>query len=370
MKFIALRSNIKEAISIIEKAVGENTNLPILKNILIEAKGGVIVFSATNLEIAISHKVIGKVIEEGKVSPPLGLFSSLIGNIQTDRLNFESKGNNLEITTDNYNAVINGLPVEDFPITPSIKNKEKVILIKGVILKEAIQQVAVASQFSDMRPELNSILLNFSLENLIFAATDGFRLAEKTLSATLFSVKNKDPFKVLIPLRSALEIARIIKEEEGVEVFWDENQMLVATEKTEIISRLIEGNFPDYSGILPQKFDAETVVNKEEFSSSIKLTGVFGQKNSEVRIKMHENKKALEIISADQVLGENKQTISAKIKGDIKEIFFNWRFLNDALKGVRTEEVFLGLQEDGGPALIRSVSDTSYFYILKPILKV
>ncbi len=370
MKFIALRSNVKDAISIIEKAVGENANLPILKNILIEAREGVVVFSATNLEIAINHKVAGKVIEEGRVSPPLGLLSSLIGNIRSDRLNFETKGNNLDVTTDNYNAVVNGLPVEDFPITPSIKNKEGSISIKGAILKEAIQQVVVASQFSDMRPELNSVLLNFSLENIVFAATDGFRLAEKTLSKTLFSVKNKDTFKILIPLRSALEMARVIKEEENVDIFWDENQILAVTEKTEIISRLIEGNFPDYSGILPQKFDAEIVVNKDEFSSGIKLAGVFGQKNSEVKIKIHENKKAIEITSADQVLGENKQTIPAKIKGDINEIFFNWRFLGDAVKGVGTEDIFLGLQEDGGPALIRSVSDTSYFYILKPILKV
>ncbi len=112
MKFVALRSNIKEAVSVIEKAVGENSNLPILKNILIEAKDGVILFSATNLEIAISHKVAGKIIEEGRVAPPLALFSNLISNIQSDRLNFEAKENNLEITTDNYSAVINGLAPE------------------------------------------------------------------------------------------------------------------------------------------------------------------------------------------------------------------------------------------------------------------
>lgn len=369
MKFIALRSGIKEAISIIEKAVGENTNLPILKNILIEARDGVIIFSATNLEIAINHKVAGKVIEDGKVSSPLNLLSSLIGNIQTDRLNFESKNNNLEVTTDNYDAVINGLSPDDFPITPTIKNKEKFITIKGAIIKEAIQQVVVASQYSDLRPELNSILFDFSIEKLTLAATDGFRLAEKSLPSVLFSSKNKEPFRILVPLRTTLEIARVVREEDEVKIFWDENQVLITTESTELISRLIEGNFPDYSSIIPLEFGAEIVVDREEFASAIRLAGVFGQKNSEVKMKIYESKKAVEVVSADQALGENKQTLPAKIKGDIKEIFFNWRFLADATKGIKTEDMFLGLQEDAGPALIRSTSDNSYFYILKPILK-
>lgn len=369
MKFIALRSNVKEAISIVEKAVGENANLPILKNILIEAKDGVITFSATNLEIAISHKVTGKIIEDGKVSPPLNLLSSLIGNIQSDRLNFESKENNLEVTTDNYNAVVNGLSADDFPITPTVNDKEKFISIKSTLLKEAIQQVVVASQYSDLRPELNSILFDFSIEKLILAATDGFRLSEKSLPSNLFTSKTKEPFKILVPLRTALEISRVMNDEDEIKLFWDENQILASTETTELISRLIEGNFPDYSGIIPKGFGAEVVVNREEFAAAIRLAGVFGQKNSEVRMSIHENKKAVEITSADQALGENKQILPAKIKGEMGDIFFNWRFLADAMKGIKTEDAFFGLQEDAGPALIRSASDNSYFYILKPILK-
>jgi DNA polymerase-3 subunit beta len=369
MNFVALRSNIKEAITAVEKAVTDTTNLPILKNILIEAKDGMITFTATNLEIAVRRKVTGKVIEEGKVAPPLSLIASLISNIQSDRLNFEAKGDNLEVTTDNYSAVINGLPVDDFPITPSVGDGERYITIKGAILKEAIQQVSVASQFSDLRPELNAILFNFSLENIVFAATDGFRLSEKSLPANFFTAKEKEPFKLLIPLRTALEIARIIAEDEEVMIMHDENQILAHTETTELISRLTEGNFPDYSGIIPYEFSAEIVVDREEFGSAVKLAGVFGQKNGEIRMRIHPNKKAVEIASADQALGENMHTLPAKVKGEIGDVFFNWRYLADAIKGIKTEEMFIGLQEDAGPAMIRSGTDNSYFYILKPIIK-
>ena len=370
MKFIAIKSNIKEAVSVIEKAAGENPNLPILKNLLIVAENNTITFIATNLEIAISHKVAGKIIEDGRATVPISLLSNLIGNIQSDRLNFEKKGNNLEIATDNYRAVLNGLPPDDFPLTPKIKDEGGHIEIKGVFLREAIQQTTVASQFSDLRPELNSVLFNFSLESLKLAASDGFRLAEKTLPANLFSAKKMEPFKILVPLRTSQEISRIMKDDEMVSVFRDENQVLFKTERTELISRLTEGSFPDYTGLIPAGFAAEVTVNREEFLNAIKLAGVFGQKNSEVKMKIHHNKKAVEISSADQSLGENVNLLAAKIKGDAEEeVLFNWRYLSDPMKSIKSEDALIGLQEEANPALIRSTTDASYFYILKPILK-
>jgi DNA polymerase III subunit beta len=369
MKFIAIRSNIKDAISILEKATGENQNIPILKNILIEADENTITFTATNLEIAVNHKVAGKVIEAGKVTVPITLLSSLIGNIQSDRLNFEKKGNDMEVATDNYSATIHGMSAEEFPITPKINSGEGFLEIKGAFLREAIQQVTVASQYSDLRPELNSIFLNFSLENLRFASTDGFRLAEKTLPSNLFSAQTLEPFKILLPLKTGLEISRVFKDEDVVRITMDENQVLFKTEKTELISRLIEGAFPDYSAIVPHDFAAEIVVDREEFANAVKLLGVFGQKNSEVKIKVHQNKKAIEMSSADQALGENVYTLAAKIKGELLEMHFNWRYLGDPLKAIKTDDIFLGVQEEANPALIRSTSDTSYYYVLKPILK-
>ncbi len=369
MKFIAIRSNIKDAISIIEKATGENQNLPILKNILIEVSENTILFMATNLEIAIKHDVAGKVIQPGKITAPLALLSGLIGNIQSDRLNFEKKGNDVEVATDNYSAVIHGMPPDDFPITPKIKDNEGYLEIKAAFLKEAIQQVTVASQYSDLRPELNSIFFNFSLEDLKLASTDGFRLAEKTLPSNLFTAKKVEPFKVLLPLKTGLEITRIFKDEEMIRVTMDESQILFKSEKTELISRLIEGSFPDYSAIVPHDFTAEIVVDREEFANAIKLSGIFGQKNSEVKINTHQNKKAIEMRSSDQALGENVYTLAAKIKGEPGDIYFNWRYLADPLKAIKTDDIFLGLQEEANPVLIRSTSDTSYFYVLRPILK-
>lgn len=369
MKFIALRSNIKEAISVVERATGENANLPILKNTLIEASGAGITITATNLEVAVTCVISGKVIENGKITTPLSLFSSLISNLQSDRLNFDKKGNNLEVKTDNYNATIQGLPAEDFPITPKIKNAKGKLEIKAALLKEAIQQVTVASQFSDLRPELNAVFFDFSIESLKLAATDGFRLAEKTIPKNLFTSQYEEPFKILVPLKTSLEVVRMTRDDEMVTIFHDESQVVFKTERAELISRLIEGNFPDYSAIIPKQFTTEVIIGREEFANAIRLAGVFGQKTSEAKISAHPNKKALEVSSADQALGDNTYFLPAKIKGGAIETFFNWRYLADPIKVMKTEELQIGFQEETNPALLKSPNDSSYFYILKPILK-
>lgn len=174
---------------------------------------------------------------------------------------------------------------------------------------------------------------------------------------------------MLVPLKTAYEISRITKDDELVRIHYDENQVLFKTETTELISRLIEGNFPDYSQIVPKKLVAEIVVETAEFWNGVKLASVFGQKNGEIEVKIHPNKKTVEIVSADQALGENSYLLPAKIKGEAINVIFNWRYLVDALKVIKTEEVLLGLQEDANPAIIRPAVDGSYFYIIKPILK-
>lgn len=369
MKFIIIKSNLKDILSITERSVGENINLPILKNVFIKAQDNLIIFIATNLEIGVMCRAVGKVIEDGSITVPVGLLLNLISNIKSDRLNFETKGNTLEIKADNYNATIQGLAPDDFPALPNIKNPESKLEIKGMFLKEGIEQVAIAAQTSDLRPELNSILFDFSLESLKLAATDGFRLAEKTIPVNNFITSEIEPFKILIPLKTCFEVLRIIKDEDIVAISCDENQVLFKTERAEFISRLIEGNFPQYSQLIPKKLVTEVVVDTAEFWGGVKLAAVFGQKNGEVDLKIHPNKKAVEIAAKDQALGENAYMLPAKVKGEATEVVFNWRYLSDPLKIIKTEEITLGLQEEASPAIIRPAADGSYFYIVKPILR-
>ncbi|HUZ92687.1 MAG TPA: DNA polymerase III subunit beta [Candidatus Paceibacterota bacterium] len=367
MKFIIIRSNLKEGISAVERAAGEHLNLPILKNILFETEGNKIKITATNLEIAITYAVTGKVIEEGKFTAPAGILGNLVNNLQSDRLNIEENKGKLEIKTDNYEAKVQGLPADDFPIMPKIKNQKESIEIKGVILKNGLEQALVAAQFSEIRPELNSVFFKFSLNNLKIVATDSFRLAERTIPSEQFTAKLEKEFSILIPLKTAQELSRIIRDDDTVNIYRDENQVLFKTASMELLSRLSEGTFPDYAAIIPQKFDAEMIFNRQEFMNALKLAGVFGNKSGEVKLVVQENKKAVELISSDQTLGENNYMLPVKAHGTTDAIVFNWRYLADALKTLKTEDVFLGVNNANNPAMIKSPGDASYLYILKPI---
>lgn len=362
-----MRSNLRDAILAAERATGENQNLPILKNLLIEATDNKIVITGTNLEIAIKATALGKVIEGGKFTAPASLLANIINNIQSDRLNIEDKKGKLEIKTDNYNALAQGISAEDFPITPKIKDINNHLEVKGAVLKEALEQTLIAAQFSDLRQELNNIFFNFSVNNLKIVATDSFRLGEKTIASDSFTTNHKEGFSLLIPLKTVQEISHIIKDEDAVRIYHDENQILIRAGQTEILSRLSEGSFPDYGAIIPKKFAAELIFKRQEFLSALKLAGIFGSKSGEVRLRALENKKTIEIISSDQTLGENNYTLPAKIQGKLGEIIFNWRYIADALKAIKSEDVFFGLNGGDEPAEIKSPSDASYIYILKPI---
>lgn len=353
-----------------ERTIGDSTNLPILKNVLIQTENGKIKFTTTNLEIATTAFIPGKVIEGGSVTAPVAVLRELTNNLQGERVSLESKKTGLGVKTDNYNATIQGLPSEDFPIIPKIKNQTNFIRLKCGLLKDTLGQVVVSAQFSELRPELNSTLFDFNLDEIKLAATDSFRLSERTIPKSQFFTNHADKFKILIPLKTSQELIRILKDDGEVKIYNDQNQVLFEADEFQLISRLIEGNFPDYSAIVPKEFDTAVTADREELLNALRLAGVFSPKINEVRIKIPESKKGvLEVFSMDQALGENSYLLPAKIQGKPQDISFNWRYLSDGLKSITSKDVFWGINKENKPALLRAPGDTSYFYVLMPILK-
>jgi DNA polymerase-3 subunit beta len=369
MNLILIKDKLRDGLQAVYRASDNHQNLPILKNVLIASGDNQIKLSATNLEIAVSYKVAGKVLEPGSITVPVETLLNLINNLQSERLSLETKSSILEIKTDNYQAKIQGLPPEDFPLIPQISNIEESISLDGGVLKEALTQVSIATQFSELRPELNSVAMTFNLESLVFAATDSFRLAEKTLQNHEFKTSLSRDVFCLIPLKSVQELLRVLKDGEEVTIHLDQNQILFKAEQFEFISRLLQGSFPDYKKVIPEKYGAEAVLKKEELAGALKLTGILSPKISEVKIKFLENKKAMEIFSVEESVGENSYVLSAKISGKTGEVGFNWRYLLDGLKAIPREEVLFGVNDDNHPSILKSAADPSYFYILMPILK-
>src|SRR3990167_801293 len=256
MKFIILKKNLKDGLRAIEKITTDNLNLPILKNFLIESFDNKIKLSATNLELAITTFISGKIIENGGITVPLGIFSAIINNLQSERVNIELKNNKLLIKTDNYGAEIQGVKKEEFPIIPKITDDQFYLEINNSILKNSLTSI-IDSVGVNARPEFNGILFDYQSTLLKLAATDSFRLSEKTIFNTQFESNFDKNFKIIIPNKTIQEIIKELQINESVEmekvfIYLDPNQIFLKNESVEIISRLINGDFPDYSQIIPK----------------------------------------------------------------------------------------------------------------------
>lgn len=368
MNSILIKDKLKEGVDVVSRITGEHPTLTVLKNILIEARKDKIQLTGTNLEIGIQYTIPGKVSQEGAITVPAAVFNQLLGTLSEDRVVLSVKDATLEVTTDSYTAKIQGISAEEFPLIPKIESEEEYIAIEADVLRDAISSVLAASQFSELRPELNAIYFHFGMDKIVLAATDSFRLTEKTIMDNEFTSALDEEYTVLIPLKTSQELVRILKKGE-VRIIRDDHQVLFITQEARIISRLVDGAFPDYHAIIPKDFQAELTLDREEFINAVKLTGVFGSAVPEISLRAAANEKGVELSARDEKLGENHYILPAKMKGDLQEVNFNWRYLLDGLKSLDAKEIIFGVNEENKPAILRAQSDPTFFYIVMPILK-
>lgn len=366
MNLIILRTNLLDGLSSVERAVGENTNLPILKDILIKTRDNKIEFISTNLELAVEASVSGKIIEKGEITVPFSIFNSTVKNLNTERIILEEKGKKLVIKTDNYEAIIQTHDPKEFPIIPSISNEKHSVRINTKDLKEAIGSVIIAAQYSDIRPEISGVFLNYSDGNLIFAATDGFRLSERKLGQKQIKTEMEE-FSVIVPLKTATEVMRMFNKDEEVEIFIDPNQIMFRAQTEKVISRLIDGTFPDYQSVIPKQIQNEVSAERNELINALKLASGFSGRANDVTIKIGDGNKFLEIYSSDNALGENCYKVPVKTKGEKFSLVFNWRYVLDGLKIYKSPDVTIGVNSSDKPVVIKSANEPELTYVAMPI---
>ncbi len=370
MNVIVLKNNLKEALSIISGARKESGNLPILKNFLLETQGEKLKLSSTDLEIGINALISAKIIKEGSLVIPYNIFNQIINNLTSERISLEKKDNSLLITSDNYKAKISTVSKEDFPIIPEIKNKKANFCeCESDYFIESLSSVVSACQVSDIRPELSGINFWFKNNEIKLAATDSFRLAEKTMSDKKIDFQFEKEFSFIIPLKTASEIIRIfsLKKDEKIKIFFELNQISVESENIKLFSRLIEGKFPEYEFIIPKDFETEAVMDKNDLVGALKLSGSLSNRLNEVKFITDESFKNIRVFSSSQEFGESEYLLPAKIKGTVAKVIFNWRFILDGLKNLKNQSVFIGFNGEEKASLIKSADDPSYVYIVMPI---
>lgn len=360
-----LQSNFARAINQISRIVGSRATLPVLSNFLISAEKGRIKFAATDLEVGISTDVIGKIESEGSITLPARLVSDFVLNNKDEAISLKVEKNSAVLKSDRYEAKIQGISAEEFPTVPE-PPKDVVAKISKTKLIDAFKKVVIAGATDETRPVLAGIYFQFNEETLTLAATDSYRLAEKKIDLEK-SVTEK---KVIVPLRTITETLRVISGEDGADeviISAKDNQVAFQINKTYIVSRLIEGLFPNYTQIIPTKFAISAEVDLGEILSAVKMSSLFARDvaNNNVKIKIKDSK--LYITSSETQAGSASSAVEAKITGGDLEISFNARYLIDILNVVGGDKILLNFNDSTKAGAVKSATDKDFIYIIMPL---
>ena len=310
-----------------------------------------------------------KIEKEGNITIPAKILVNLINNLPNKKIEISVKNNIINLKCENYKSIIKGLDANDFPIIPKIKN-EPIIEINSNIFKDSLEQIINFTSLSDIRPEITGILLNYSSNKEIkLTTTDSFRLGEKIINLKENKIKKQQQGQAIIPYKTAQELIRIISnQEEGViKISVENNQILFDFSGIQIISKLIEGNYPNYQQLISQQPETNILLNKEEFLKAIKLSSFFSSKINDVRLRINPKKSSVEVFSQDIELGENLSEINAEIKGKEIEVIFNHKYLLDGLGSINSKKVLLGLNNETSPGILNPEGDESFNYVIMPI---
>jgi len=365
MKFEALQSNFAKVLGQVNRIVSSRTTLPVLSNLMLSTDKGKVRLSATDLEVAITSFCPAKIEKEGKLTIPARLLSDFVANNHDEAITFSiEKENILSLKSEHYTATINGISAEEFPTIPSIPS-ENVIKLDSKELADSIKKVIIATAMDETRPVLAGIYFEFRANTLILAATDSFRLAEKKIEL----IESLGEKKIIVPSRTMAEVLRLISGLEDIDTVllsFTENQVAFRIGETEVISRLIEGLYPNYAQIMPKSHKIRMVAKNKELLDAVKLSFLFS-KNSASNIRFSSDGKNIIVSSAASETGETRSKVAAEITGDKVEIAFNARFILDALQIISSEKVALEFNDEASPGAIRGEKDKNFTYIAMPL---
>lgn len=371
MKLSCLQENLKNALNIVSRAVATRTTLPITQNVLIATDGSRLKLAATNLEMAISCWIGAKVDKEGAITIPARLLTDFTGLLPNEKIDITLNKNTLQLKCARFETRINGLDAGDFPPIPQVTDGIAT-KIEAEALRESISQVTFAAATEESRPVLTGVQLEFDGDKLTLAAADGFRLAvHDTTILSPVSAKTA----IIVPSRALNELSRFLSDQEEpieITVNQQKSQALFRLKNVEMVSQLIQGSFPNYSQLIPQKYVTRAVVDVAQFLQAIKMASIFARDGSGiVRMEITPGPEMtagkMNIWARAEEIGDNTSEIDALIDGEPAKIAFNAKYISDVLGVLKQKQVALETTTSSSPGVIRPVGVSNYVHVVMPM---
>ena len=376
MKISCLQENLARGLATVGRAVAARSTLPVLSNILLESDEGRLRLAATNLEIGVNCWIGGRVEEEGRITVPARLLTEFVNSLPPGQIDMElnERTQTLNLKCARFEANIKGIDASEFPDVPTADSLDgqNRLHLQPDIFRRMIDQVVFAAATDESRPILTGVLAKFHQGGLTLAAADGFRLS---VTAADVGVDLDEAVSIIIPARALAELSRISADEEDpidLIITPQRNQILFHLSNTDLVSQLIDGNFPDYNQIVPKGHNTRTLVSTQELLKAVKVAFLFARDAANIiRFNVVPGSELTPgqviVTGTSAEFGDNVSELDASIEGDEIEIAFNARYMIDALSVAGTPEVVLETSTPSSPGVIRPVGGDDFLCVVMPM---
>jgi len=363
-----IQENLARGLSVVGHAVSSRSTLPVLANVLLRTEDAGLKLTATNLEIGITCWVPGKIDSDGAITVPAKLFADIVAGLpSSERVDLEVRGSDrLFVRAGRFETTLRGIDADEFPAIPAA-GERPTTRINQKLLRHALSEITFAAASDEARPILTGVLTRFEGDRMTLAAADNYRIAI-TRIPTLDAVEETS---IVVPARSYLELSRILTEtDEPVEVILSpqKNQVLFHIDGIDLVSRLIDGQFPNYQQVLPTTHATRVEIDRDDLLKAVRLAALIASSSANiVKLQIGPDGAPLVSVAAAAEVGDHRGVIDATIEGDGTTIAFNARYLIDVLQNVNVERFALELNGPLSPGVFRPADGRDYTHVVMPV---
>ena len=371
MRLTCQPGTLGQALQTVSRAISTRTTLPILNNILLETTSEGLALTATNLEVGIRKVVAAEVAEDGSTTAPARLLTDFVGSLPDENLEMELDAGTqtLSVRCGRFDTHVKCIEADEFPPGPRPEEGDRLTIPLDGLLR-AIEQTQMAASTDEARPVLTGELLDIDGQQLVLVATDGHRLAERKLSAALSEGATEElKARLIVPARALGELPRAFRGETGeVEVLVSRarNQIFFRCGSSEVTSRLIDGQYPNYSQVIPNKSSTTLRVSTAALTQTVRAVSLFARDSANV-IRLRAQTGSLVLSATTNEVGDSRAELEAEVDGSEIQIAFNARYVLDALGVIECDQVELRFDGPLSPGLIKAPPTDDYRYVIMPV---
>lgn len=361
------------ALDLVSGITTKQNNLPILSHVLLKADESGVEVISTNLETAVRAHLRAKVDSTGTFTIPGKMFTDFVHLLSDEQVILELEGNELKINCGGSSTKIKGSPADEFPVIPEV-DEVRAYVVNVLEFHDSLTKVLFATSRAEVRPELSGVCFDFCPQgknSLVLAATDSYRLAEKTLTL----LQGNEEFRCIVPGRVVAEFIRLLSLSKGkgesehqVRLLIGKNNVTLRYDQFEIMSRLVDGTYPDYKQIIPTQFKTSAILPTFSVVKSIKTASIFSAAGvNAIQFEVQKSEDRVKVYSMSSQAGEHESFVGGVVTGEENKTVLNYRYVLDGINQFETDEVEFLMNSADAPCMFKPKGKEDYLYLVMPI---